>query len=90
MVEVLSPLSKELPHPILLAPFNAVDYARFQPHQVFARERKTAGLHSEDSSSDHNKGPGAAPVRNKNQVNKPAAPESDKQRDAATPHLQEK
>ncbi len=50
-----------------------------------------AGLHSEDTSSDHSKGPGAAPIRNKNPLNKPVAPpaDSDKQRDA-TPHLQEK
>ena len=51
-----------------------------------------AGLHTEDSSSDHNKGPARAPLRNKTQMNKPVAPpaESEKQRDAATPHLQEK
>jgi hypothetical protein len=45
-----------------------------------------AGLHSEESSSDHTKGPGAAPTKRR-----PDSHDADKSKnDAVTPHLQEK
>jgi HlyD family secretion protein len=45
-----------------------------------------AGLHSEESSSDHTKGPGAAPAKRR-----PDSHDADKSKnDAVTPHLQEK